>query len=71
MGVVNCAPAAVSTGVTDAPAARSSRISAGALKAAIPPPTISNIRLPCMRHPHRSCAPDSDAAPLPQGKRAR
>ncbi len=44
-GVTNSAAAAVITGVTAAPRSRRRRIRSGHLKAAIPPPMISKIRL--------------------------
>ena len=46
-GVTNLAPASVSTHRTAAPCSRNRRISSSDLKAAMPPATISRIRLPC------------------------
>ena len=47
-GVTNCAPLAVNTGVTLAPALRSARVNSSALNAAMPPPTMRSMRLPFM-----------------------
>ena len=48
IAVTKCAPASVSTQVTTAPALRNPRTSSQALYAAMPPPTIRRIRLPCI-----------------------